>query len=494
MALARGAGIVLSMPTHARYVETTRRSCPLKVYPSLVSSIRPRFRSRAFTAIPLLLLLGGCKGEDGAEGTTCTIEEVDDQDTLVCSDGTSSPLGAQEGEPGDPGDPGEPGDPGDAAEECTVTDNEDGTFDLSCPDSDPITLSGGVTDDLLIESAYDIPGEACVLGGYVLRVGYDTDDDGILSDSEVTQTEIVCEPLIIDDDVHLTTQEEVDDFRGVHGVTGYLNIGGEDITDLSALEDLHFVGEYFQVWASPVDSLAGLENLKSIGENLWLGELEITSLEGLSGLQTIGGEGAIYGNPLLEDFTGLTSLENLGGLYVYDNESLESLAGLPGIDEVTGDVEFYYNPVLADLSALQLETIGGDLIIYDNDALVDLAGLENLTTIGGEGSFGGNELFADLSALSNLESIGLEFYIYENPSLVEISGLTSLTTVGDLAIWSNPVLVSLDGLAAITTVGDAYVYNNVTLPTCEAEWLIDNITTISGSTDTTGNDDSGTCE
>src|SRR5690606_4121904 len=151
----------------------------------------------------------------------------------------------------------------------------------------------------------------------------------------------LCEPLIIDDDVHLTTQEEVDDFRGVHGVTGYLNIGGEDITDLSALEDLHFVGEYFQVWASPVDSLAGLENLKSVGDTLGWGGLERTSLEGLSGLQAIGGEGAIYGNPLLEDFTGLTSLENLGGLFIDSNDSLESLAGLPAIDEVSGDIEFY---------------------------------------------------------------------------------------------------------------------------------------------------------
>ncbi len=57
-------------------------------------------------AIPLAI--AGCTGDDGAQGP-----------------------------PGDPGDPGDLGDPG---APCTVVDNDDGTFTMTCPDSDPVTF------------------------------------------------------------------------------------------------------------------------------------------------------------------------------------------------------------------------------------------------------------------------------------------------------------------------------------------------------------------
>jgi hypothetical protein len=91
-------------------------------------------------------------------------------------------------------------------------------------------------------------------------------------------------------------------------------------------------------------------------------------------------------------------------------------------------------------------------------------------------------------------------------SLAPLADLTSIT--GALEISANAALTSLRGLAALNAVESVTVTNNPLLPTCEAEWLVDNITlglggTIgdvlpdgsveAGEVEIAGNDDSGTC-
>ena len=60
---------------------------------------------------------------------------------------------------------------------------------------------------------------------------------------------------------------------------------------------------------------------------------------------------------------------------------------------------------------------------------------------------------------------------------------------------SNEALQNVDGFSALTSVGDLYIANNITLPTCQAELLRDNIGTenIAGAVDIRDNDDRGMC-
>ncbi len=91
-------------------------------------------------------------------------------------------------------------------------------------------------------------------------------------------------------------------------------------------------------------------------------------------------------------------------------------------------------------------------------------------------------------------------------SLAPLADLTSITDALDIS--ENGALTSLRGLAALSAVENVSITNNALLPTCEAEWLVDNITlglggTIGdllpdgsvapGSVSIAGNDDSGTC-
>jgi hypothetical protein len=91
-------------------------------------------------------------------------------------------------------------------------------------------------------------------------------------------------------------------------------------------------------------------------------------------------------------------------------------------------------------------------------------------------------------------------------SLAPLAALTSLT--GSLEINANAALTSLRGLAAVNAVESVSITNNPLLATCEAEWLVDNITLGLGGTlgnvlpdgsvepgevEIAGNDDSGVC-
>lgn len=92
-----------------------------------------------------LILLGGCEAEDGAQGKAgadgadgepCTLSDNGDGTyTMSCPDGTMVVLSD--------GDQGPHGPPGDDGQPCTVTDNEDGTYTIRCPDGTTVTLADG---------------------------------------------------------------------------------------------------------------------------------------------------------------------------------------------------------------------------------------------------------------------------------------------------------------------------------------------------------------
>lgn len=150
---------------------------------------------------------------------------------------------------------------------------------------------------------------------------------------------------------------------------------------------------------------------------------------------------------------------------------------------------------LTSLSAPVLATVTGLYIVY-NAALPSVS-FPMLTWSG---------YFADLSNNSALTSISLpllttvvsSFVLDTDPALTSLS-VPSLEAVGvppvvggDLIVRST-ALTSLSFPALASVSQNFIVTDNATLPTCEAQDLVAQLTSFSGTTTITGNDDAGAC-
>ena len=68
-----------------------------------------------------------------------------------------------------------------------------------------------------------------------------------------------------------------------------------------------------------------------------------------------------------------------------------------------------------------------------------------------------------------------------------------LTTVGSFEVVDNAALTTLS-FPVLTTVGGPFtVFNNAVLPTCQADNLVAQLTSIGGLAFVSGNDDAGVC-
>lgn len=86
--------------------------------------------------------------------------------------------------------------PGTNGDSCTVTDNGDGTYDITCGES-TVTVSDGTDGEgsglsSLVVTTVEEAGENCAAGGHKIDVGLDDNADGVLDEDEIDQTTYVC--------------------------------------------------------------------------------------------------------------------------------------------------------------------------------------------------------------------------------------------------------------------------------------------------------------
>lgn len=317
-----------------------------------------------------------------------------------------------------------------------------------------------------------------ITNGASTRVAYSFETDGTAVELglgilnlviTVTDTSVVAD-RVIEGDVIVSDQADADALRGVHTITGTLTIEGS-VRDLAPLSGLTSVG-----------------GLLSIRETSLL-----TSLEGLNQLVRLTDEDSdgfveISGN---EALTNIDALQNLTGgdffqLTIENNRRLVNIDGLGNLGGAASFVDIVGNDELVNVDGLGGFTENGGLSIEDNPALVDLSGLSQLTFIGSE------------------------LVLRNNDKLVSVSGLERLEDIATLRIEGNDSLATLRALGALRRVeGEEFsVIGNTSLPTCEVDWLIDNITNVLGGSIgffngdvffpaeivVTGNDDAATCE
>lgn len=109
----------------------------------------------------LFLTVVGCSGDDGMDGTSCTVTDGENNDEVLieCEDGTTATVNN-----------GADGQDGADGSSCTVVDNGDGTKTISCEDGTTATVNSLVTE------TFDFPvtGDSANLnsGQYMFQDGH----------------------------------------------------------------------------------------------------------------------------------------------------------------------------------------------------------------------------------------------------------------------------------------------------------------------------------
>jgi hypothetical protein len=280
---------------------------------------------------------------------------------------------------------------------------------------------------------------------------------------------------IVEDNVRVTTQEELAALEGCEEIRGDLNIQMFADADLAPLHALRVVEATLTIGSSTQDllsseqysdqdllqqiedreaplrgqwlaSLAGLESLELIG-SLHVFHTAITDLLPLARVRRIGGgvsamtvwsappgDVYLYGNPRLEDLNGLDGASGVQQLQLVANASLQSLDG------------FAPEPVF------QILNVGDCLALVNIDALANVTGIQMLN-LDGTG-------LVDLDALSTLQDASDSLFVQNNPALVDASGLGNLVQSQSVLFSNNaalkvlPVFSNLSFIPDILTIRD----------------------------------------
>ena len=196
------------------------------------------------------------------------------------------------------------------------------------------------------------------------------------------------------------------------------------------------------------------------------------------------------------DFTGCEDGFWSGDVVVAQIDDMQKLQGCRYIQ---GNLSIAHGDFTNLYPLNDLMTVGGDLRIEHNDNLTSLQGLDSLMEVEGNLYISDNNSLWDLNHLTSLIDIGGSLVISANDSLESLEGSDSLLFIGDdLRITLNSELEDIEGLDKLLWLdGDLLeISNNMTFPTCEADDLITRLLAMgfTGTIDTSGNDDTATCE
>jgi len=180
--------------------------------------------------------------------------------------------------------------------------------------------------------------------------------------------------------LNLTSQAEVDAFNYTE-VTGYLNISGGDITDLSPLFMLRKVGSYLTIHHnSALAVVDGFGSLTNVGSGIFINDnTNMVSVSGFGLLQRTGDNMDFWNNNLLVSISGFESLHTVDwSLEIGGNPSLTSLPGFPSLQTVTSSLFILDNTSLPRVTGFNaLQSVGWSFNINGISSLSNLCGFVN---------------------------------------------------------------------------------------------------------------------
>jgi hypothetical protein len=323
---------------------------------------------------------------------------------------------------------------------------------VACTSNPP---AGNPTPGDLVTVTQEQPGANCQYGGVAIQTGVDTNLDGTLENTEVTNTQYVCNGATV-----------VRCAMGGPAFEGSLTL--HDATDFAQLAGVQCIDGDLII-ADLAGEIPALPDLQTVtGEVVIAGNNDLTSLNGLSALQNVGQSYLIQGNPLLADISELATVDNVLSVFLIGNNSLTDLAGLSTLDAITTKLVVANNPALTSLHGLENVVTASSLTFRSNNTLADLSALANLrssTLI----EISSNNALTSL-ALPSLEKVDVRLLINTNATLATVS-LPKLATLSDGIVFSgDPVMTSVDAPALLTT-GTVTFENDTLLTTIHAPSL-----------------------
>jgi len=352
--------------------------------------------------------INGRDGQDGRDGTSCTVQAVDGTYTLTCSDG--SKIVFTDGADGRDGVDGENGIGvnginGRDGSSCTILNNGDHTYTLSCSDGTEIILTDGIngvngvngvngddgtdgdngtdgTDGIngtngtngvdgvdgvggyngtngyisLIRIEDELAGDNCARGGSAIHTGLDTDTDNYLDDQEITQTAYLCDAALLNEqtlytgDYIVLTLIDLFILQSYIVVTGSVTIDGS-IASVIDLPHLQFVGGDLIIQNNADLTRLDMPSLIEVGSYLYIKTNDaLTDIGLFDDLQYVHQSVIIEFNPELLNVNGFNSLIETRSIYIRDNDSLLSIDGFNSYVNSEGVVSIIRCPVLTNLS------------------------------------------------------------------------------------------------------------------------------------------------
>ena len=203
-------------------------------------------------------------------------------------------------------------------------------------------------------------------------------------------------------------------------------------------------------------------------------------------LQTIDGDLVVTGSLTALD---LPRLVSVGGDFVVAGNTQLTSVDTYRLRTVGGDVEISGNPVLDRLTGTDtLESVGGEIRLIDNGGPATPGGFYSLDSVGGSIHISGNSGMTSLAGFSQLLA-SHDVEITGNPDLETLAGFQSLIDVaGGLVLSDNLLLAYIDGLVNLKTVSaDLTITDNPSLSTSRAQALVDQLDSVGGVVDVSGN-------
>lgn len=323
---------------------------------------------------------------------------------------------------------------------------------VACTSSSTQNLSTGPT---VIRVDQEQPGANCANGGVSINSGADANSDGVLQDSEIENTQYVCNGATV-----VRCADGGSAFDGsitLRDPADFAQLAGKTCVD----GDLIIAGLAGEIPALP-------ELATVTGEVVIAGNSDLTTLDGLSALRTIGQSYLIQGNDSLVDIAALASLDRVLSIFLVGDNALPDLAGLSTLTSLDTKLTISNNRGLTSLHGLEGVLTASTLTIRSNSSLADLTALANLrsaTVL----EISGNSVLTSLT-LANLEKVDVRLLVNGNPHLASVS-LPVLATLSDGIVFSGDPAMTTVSMPALLTTGTLTFENDTSLASIDAPSL-----------------------
>lgn len=328
----------------------------------------------------------------------------------------------------------------------------------------------------------DAPFGACPGTGTRVRAGADTDGDGVLADTEVTQTVVVCSDTF--PAFRVRTAADLALVARATRIAGNLLVEGAELDSVrvpaevidgwiivdsnpkltTASFAVHLLGGGIQIRNNPALTTVDIapvflsQAMQQIPGGVELSDSQaLRRVSGLDHVTAIGGSLSIR-NTGLELMPSLDHLAFVGGSIVIEKNAalLGPLRtwGPQAMMTVDGDVFLSGNPAWVDEYLTRFKAIGGRLRVADDGVgSVPLLYVPNLERVGGIG-LERNTKLGDIS-MRALTSIDGDFIVKDNSALQLGYGINHIQVVtGVVQVAGNTNLTVLGTLVDLAKVGD----------------------------------------